>query len=132
MLDAAFFAAIRSALFKGSFTQRQVDGLNAIGAAWETYGDGDPRKLAYVFATAFHETAQKMQPVTEYGSLKSLRSKPYWPFIGRGLVQLTWEENYRDWSNRTGEDLVGHPEKALEPALAARILVEGMKLGTFT
>ncbi len=32
--------------------QDQVESLDAILAAWETYGDGDPRKLAYALATA--------------------------------------------------------------------------------
>lgn len=89
-------------------------------------------QCAYVLATAYHETAHTMKPITEMGSQKYLRGKKYWPFIGRGYVQLTWKTNYTDWSKRLGVDLVAKPELALDPVNAVRILVEGMQLGTFT
>ncbi|MGK7904105.1 MAG: hypothetical protein AB4352_22390, partial [Hormoscilla sp.] len=40
--------------------------------------------------------------------------------------------NYTDWSDRLGIDLVNYPEKAAEPEIAAKILVVGMRDGTFT
>jgi hypothetical protein len=89
-------------------------------------------QCAYVLATAYHETAHTMKPITEMGNQKYLRGKKYWPFIGRGYVQLTWKTNYADWSKRLGVDLVAKPELALDPVNAVRILVEGMQLGTFT
>ena len=51
---------------------------------------------------------------------------------GRGLVQLTWIDNYRKMGAIVGAALVDHPERALEPALSARILIEGMRRGSFT
>lgn len=47
----------------------------------------------------------------------------YWPsgFFGRGLIQLTWLDNYRAAGLALGLDLVGHPELALDPQIAARI-----------
>ena len=36
-----------------------------------------------------------MWPITEYGSESYLKGKEYYPYIGRGFVQLTWENNYR-------------------------------------
>ncbi len=61
---AAFFAAVRP-LYGGKLSQKQVDGINAIMDAWNLYGDGDDAKIAYILATAFHETGQTMEPVRE-------------------------------------------------------------------
>lgn len=53
-------------------------------------------------------------------------------FMGRGYVQITGRRNYTDWSKRTGLALTTQPDLAEQPAVAVRILVEGMRLGTFT
>lgn len=50
---------------------------------------------AYNFATAKWETAHTMQPITELGSRAYLTSKRYYPYIGRGFVQMTWANNYK-------------------------------------
>lgn len=47
-------------------------------------------------------------------------------------MQITGRRNYTDWSQRLGIDLVGNPDQAKNPRIAARILVEGMMRGTFT
>jgi putative chitinase len=44
-------------------------------------------------------------------------------FTGRGLIQLTTEENYRAAGNYLGVDLVGTPELARSLDLSARIAV---------
>jgi putative chitinase len=143
-MDAAFFNAVRDALYAGELNQSQVDGLNAIGQAWEHYGDGDQRKLAYLLGTAHHETgafrwkreiwgptpAQKRyEGRADLGNVNPGDGKK---FAGRGFVQLTGRRNYADWSRRTGLDLLKEPDLVLQPAVAARILVEGSMLGTFT
>lgn len=46
----------------------------------------------------------------------------YWPWYGRGLIQLTWERNYRAAGKALGVDLISDPDKALEPETSARIL----------
>lgn len=38
-----------------------------------------------------------------------LKSKPYYPYFGRGAIHLTWEENYRACSNYFGVDFVKNP-----------------------
>jgi hypothetical protein len=43
-------------------------------------------------------------------------------FKGRGYIQLTGRHNYTYYGNALGVDLVKHPEKALEPKIAAEVL----------
>jgi len=111
----AFFNSVRASLFNGNLTQPQVDGMNAILDGFgKRYPDGDPRWLAYYLATAKWETAGTMQPVREPFWLSenwrrlNLR---YYPYYGRGYVQLTWKSNYQRQSqaDRTGIDLVTNP-----------------------
>ncbi|TIN10375.1 carboxypeptidase [Mesorhizobium sp.] len=89
-------------------------------------------QAAYVLATAYWETARTMNPVREYGGEAYLRSKKYYPFVGMGYVQLTWERNYRDWSKRLGVDFIANPKLLLKSEYAVRVIVDGMRLGTFT
>ena len=135
-----FFDSVRDELFDGALTQQQVDGCGVILGLWEGQYTGTPmtdiRWLAYILATVYHECATTMWPITEYGSQSYLQGKPYWPYIGRGFVMITWEDNYRNASQQlslTGtRDLVEHPELALDSLISARILFRGMAEGWFT
>lgn len=119
-----FFDHVRQNPFGGSLTQSQVDGMNALLAYIERLG-WEPTQAesqyfnywnAYDFATTFHETAFTMQPVTEYGSQAYLQSKSYWPYIGRGFVQMTWEDNYKRSDKEIAEgDLVSEETLAALP-----------------
>ena len=60
------------------------------------------------------------------------RTLRYYPYYGRGYVQLTWRSNYQYWSRRLGIDLVNNKDLALRSDIAAQILVYGMRDGTFT
>lgn len=94
-------------------------------------------QLAYVLATAEWETNKTFLPVKEAYYLgkkaepyrKKLR---YYPWYGRGFVQLTWEANYRKAGNALEVDLIKNPDKAMDPDIAAAILVVGMRDGWFT
>mgnify|MGYP001766787317 CR=1 FL=1 len=129
------FDAVRARF--GALSQAQVDGINAIIDVWEARGLTDPRWLAYILATAWHETGRTMQPVREigrgngraYGIPDQKTGRVYY---GRGLVQITWKTNYERLGKRLGLDLVNNPDRALEPAISARILVIGMEEGLFT
>jgi putative chitinase len=55
-----------------------------------------------------------------------------WNFRGRGLPHLTGRDNYERAGRALGVDLVGNPDLALRPDLAARILYAGMGEGWFT
>jgi hypothetical protein len=140
-----YFDQVRATLFSGAMVQEQVDGQNAILSLWEWQATGSPmsdeRWLAYMLATAYHETAQTMWPIEEsgkgaghdYGQPDPETGQTYY---GRGLVQLTWKTNYDRATKElalTGErDLVWHPEKALDLVIASRIMFRGMSEGWFT
>jgi predicted chitinase len=53
-------------------------------------------------------------------------------YRGRGLVQITWKENYENFAPILGVDLVGKPENAVPWKNAATVMVEGMIRGIFT
>jgi len=130
----------------GKMKQSQVDGINMLLTAT----DGQPvMHRAYMLATAWHETARTMQPITEYGGVryfdkydtgklaKALGNTPEadgdgYKYRGRGYVQITGAANYRKAGKALGVDLIARPDEALQPALAARIMVRGMNEGWFT
>lgn len=92
-------------------------------------------QCAYVLATAFWETAQTMRPVVEaYWKTEDWRKRNlrYYPWYGRGFVQLTWQENYRRAARELGVAFDQDPALALDPANAAKIAVTGMREGWFT
>lgn len=147
MIDRArFFAAARAHPFDGTMSQAQVDGCSAILDEWERRAWPDIRWLAYMLSTPFLETNRTMQPVREAYYLNPpaqwaaasgkaeayRRTLRYFPFYGRGLVQITWEDNYRRFSPLVGVDLVAEPDRTLEPATAVKIMFEGMSRGLFT
>lgn len=136
MIDRkAFFDAVRPKLFGGTMTQQQVDGCEAILHEWDGRGLTDCRWLAYMLATAKHETNATMAAVREAYWLSEEWRKThlrYWPYYGRGLVQLTWEANYRAMSAVTGVDLINNPDAALDLAHAVEVMFYGMVNGSFT
>lgn len=100
---------------------------------------------AYVFATTFHETKATFLPVREAFYLqerynwteaqftawrkKNLR---YFPWDGKGFVQLTWEDNYKKFAKILGIELIKFPELAMIPKYAFEIMVYGFIHGSFT
>lgn len=134
---SVFYDSVRASLFSPSMNQKQVDGMDAILTTWEDDPPSDDlRWLAYMFATTYHETAFTMQPIKEYGSDSYLKGKPYYPYVGRGFVQLTWEDNYRRATTELGltgsDDLVKYPDRALDPQIASDVMFLGMVQAWFT
>jgi hypothetical protein len=152
-VSPTFFNTVRKNLFSGHLTQKQVDGLNLLLTA--TKGLSKQHR-AYILATAYHETGHTMQPVRETkaltdgkaiailddafkkGQLTWVRT-PYWrldsegkSWLGRGYVQLTHKTNYIKASKELGVDLLSNPNKAMDPAIAAKIIVRGSVEGWFT
>lgn len=139
-----FFAAVRADPFGGNLTQSQVDGLNYLIDVWEThFRDSDIRWLAYSLATAFHESAQTMEPIPEFGEGSGHSyGEPAGPYgqcyYGRGYVQLTWWENYLK-GEQILRDKYGvecpmerYAHRMLEHEPAALILYDGSVSGWFT
>lgn len=132
-----FFDYVRKELFGNKIKSGQVEGIVAILYEWGKYPDIDPKSLAYMLATVYHETAKTMQPIEEwkkgmnkkYGIPDSETGQKYY---GRGLVQLTWKANYQRASVETGEDLVNKPQLACKLPIAIEILFKGMTQGWFT
>jgi predicted chitinase len=54
----------------------------------------------------------------------------YYPYYGRGYVQLTWKRNYEQYSHILRIDMTADPGLQAGPALF--VLVHGFKTGTFT
>jgi putative chitinase len=144
-VNADFWTAVRK-LFGGALTQSQVNGIETILAASSDLPIGH---RAYLLATAKHETADTMQPITEYGGrkyfdkydtgklAKALGNTPDkdgdgYLYRGRGYVQITGRANYAKSGDKLGLDLIGNPDAALNPTVAARILVRGCSEGWFT
>ena len=119
-----------------------VTSVTEIVNARERYGFTLPQ-LAYLLATAYHETAHDFIPKREYGSAAYFIRK-YWEnvrqrawlgndsadeavkYCGRGLVQITGEVNYEKFG------IADNPDKALELPTAIDIIYRGMRDGTFT
>ena len=108
----SFYDSARASLFGGVLTKSQVRGIESILDFWDdppVQPDGEfatawairvEQWLAYMLATVFHETAQTMEPISEYGdnayftklydNRKDLGNGPGDGalFKGRGFVQL--------------------------------------------
>lgn len=153
--DKHFFDTVRP-LF-GSLTQGQVDGMVKIVEYAEKWGY-DPLHTAYILATTKHETANWMQPIREgarrYGpdytdaqakrAVASIHAKgiirtnyalpagPYGQsYYGRGLVQITWYDNYFKFARLLKQPLDQNPDLALGWDYALDILFLGMRDGMF-
>ena len=140
-----FFSNVRKNLFNGKMTQPQVDGINAIITEHKTkHANLTLTALAYILATAHHETGTTFEGVEEWGKGKGkdygrkirMDRKPYTTpdklYFGRGLVQLTWFENYEKAGKKLGLDLLNNPELALNLDNGVKILFLGMIEGWFT
>ncbi|PNW36256.1 UNVERIFIED_CONTAM: hypothetical protein BEN50_16770, partial [Euhalothece sp. KZN 001] len=90
---------------------------------------------AYLLATVEWETNYTFQPVKEAYWLSEAwrkRNLRYYPFYGRGFVQLTWEFNYRRYARILNLPLVKNPDLVMRPDIGVFILVHGSKNGIFT
>lgn len=93
---------------------------------------------AYALATSYWETGGTMHPVVEANWLsenwrrKNLR---YYPWHGRGLIQTTWEDNYRAVGKLLGLGaayFTKNPDDLLEWEYALPALFKAMAVGLYT
>lgn len=145
-----FFDALRrGGLLGAALDQSEVDGCNAILKA----SQGLPvAHVAYMLATAYHETAHTMLPIKEYGGpayffrmydIQGLRPDVARrlgntvpgdgvKYCGRGYPQLTGRANYLRAERELGVPFTTDPDLALMPIHAASIMRLGMVEGWFT
>ena len=132
----AFFDSLReSGLLGAAIKPDQKKGLEAVCGAAKTAG-WPLAFTAYALATACHETAYTMLPVREAFWLSEnwrRNNLRYYPFYGRGYVQLTWKDNYQkaDRELGLGGRLNANLDLAMDPDIAAKIMVMGMQEGWF-
>jgi len=132
------FDAGRRGLFPAGYSTLQVTSIELLVAEFFKQGLKMKEQLAYVLATAYHEChnpaypKNRLTPMKEFGGEGYLKSKAYYPYYGRGFVQLTWKNNYDKAGKRLGIDLLSNPDLALDPLYAANIMINGMKYGSFT
>lgn len=131
-----FFDSVRkSGVLGGELKPDQVKGLEAVLGAAKAAG-WPLAFTAYALATACHETACTMQPVREAFWLSEgwrRTNLRYYPFYGRGYVQLTWKANYEkaDRDLGLGGRLNANLDLAMDPEIAAKIMIKGMQEGWF-
>lgn len=143
------------------FRSDQMKSVNEIIDAWEKSGDAEPRRLAFILATARRESAGTWKPLREahrcgseqcreaaIGRLLIQRAakKGVAPranyalpaangkrYYGRGYIQLTHASGYKaaDKFLGTGTTLYDNPDKVMEPDIAATILVRAMLEGWY-
>lgn len=90
-----------------------------------SYGVGDFNPLRAVLGTIAVETAHTFKPVREAFWLDEAwraANLRYYPYYGRGYIQLTWDYNYIYYGNKIGVQLVSQPDLAMVPAYAARVM----------
>lgn len=100
-------------------------------------------EASYALATTHLETNATFEPVREAYWMKNAeqwrkKNLRYWPYYGRGFVQLTWDFNYKKATEYFNTvlgikvDFVKNPDLVMDPNYAAIILVVGMREGWFT
>lgn len=80
-----------------------------------------------ILGTVAVETAHTFEPVREAFWLDEnwrAANLRYYPYYGRGFVQLTWQSNYEAFGNRIGVDVVDSPDMVMEPKIAALAMLD--------
>lgn len=127
------------------FRRFAIESIPVIVAECITSGVLMREQVAYVLATSEHESGCGKWMKELWGPTTAQRgyegrsdlgnSQPGdgLRFRGRGYVQITGRRNYTLWARRLGMDIVAKPDLvATDPSLAARVLVQGMRDGSFT
>ena len=143
----AFYGRISAVWFSGNINADQKNCLKDFADAFLASQDSSKPMLvswlAYMLATAYHETAFTLKPIAEYGKGKGMKygtpdPKTGQTYYGRGLVQLTWDYNYQKAESLIKDEkgnnvpFYANADLALDPVYAMEICVNGMTDGWFT
>lgn len=94
-------------------------------------------QVAYLLATCEHESGFRPIREGQFGGRSAQGSEPfrralsYYPYYGRGYVQLTHQRNYASYGHRLQIELAADPDLALDPSVALFVLVHGVTQGSF-
>lgn len=146
---AEFYRRMRNRY--GPLSKKQVEGIEATFNEWELWlskkwVDNDLRKLAYIIATDWHETARTMQPIKEFGSdayfvrkywdnkklakeLGNLSAQDAIDMCGKGKPMLTGRANYTRMGKILGYPLAKDPDLMFVMKIATEVMFEGMLTG---
>lgn len=98
-------------------------------------GITDHRQIAYVLATAQHESRDFAAPEEDWGRKQAVDLRYFGgeEYFGRGFAHLTHVNNYERLGEALGmgRELVEHPERAARADIATKVLVVGMRDGLF-
>lgn len=147
--------ALSKAEISRSWRAGAIDGAVKI----VTYGYANKystAEIAFNLAQAEHETGRWMAPIREGCSrqgpagtdaqaraaiakalrdglikLDYLTAVNGYSYYGRGLIQITWKDNYAKFEQITGRPLVGNPDIALDWPVALDIMYKGINRGVF-
>jgi N-acetyl-anhydromuramyl-L-alanine amidase AmpD len=128
-----------------AFQRFAMESIPVIFAECISSGVSMYAQIAYVLATAEHESGcgkwmrELWGPTAAQrgyegrGDLGNTQAGDGLRFRGRGYVQITGRRNYTLWARRLGVNIVADPDLvATDPSMAAKILVQGMRDGSFT
>ena len=156
--DKHFFDTVRPLFAGGKLNELQVEGMTRI-VDYARENEYDRGETAFMLGQIFHETAQWMQPLREgarrygpnnytdqqainavtaiynKGIIRTNYALPAGPYgqsyYGRGLIQITWYDNYLKFENILGKPLVKNPDLALDWKIALDIAFIGCRDGVF-
>jgi putative chitinase len=108
-----FFDEVRNSLFAGAIKQGQVDGMEAILDEWDTnHATKDDRWLAYMLATAYHETGRAMAPVEENLNYSAPRLRVVFPSRFTAAQAAAYAGNPVKIANRAYAGKIGNGNEA--------------------
>lgn len=131
MNRTAFYNCLRH---KVNLTTQNVFGMERVLDYAEAHST-DAAFLPYVIATGWWETSATMHPVKEaFWMSESWRRQHlrYFPWYGRGLIQVTWEDNYKRIWKELGKEGPVNPAAFLDWEVAIPALFVGMEKGLYT
>jgi len=146
-----FYTLFKKLLGNNRLLTKQLEGFEASFAEWDLWvakkwTDNDLRKLAYILATDWHESAFTMQPIREKGGAAYFIKK-YWDnlkvrkwlgnlsiqdaidFCGKGKPMITGRGNYAKMGKILGYPLDKKPDLMFNLKIATEVMFEGMMSG---
>lgn len=80
-----------------------------------------PSRFDKVTASAAARNPERIANIVYGGRMGNINAGDGWKYRGRGLIQLTGRENYRQAANALGFELLVHPELLERPGEAATV-----------